>query len=90
MSDRPQILVVREKHGNRYLPAATDEELHASALKLVTNRVEDGYWYYDDEDDAAATRASDIVQASDGTAAWRFLQERDDYEYEGVELTWMG
>jgi hypothetical protein len=40
-----QILVAHEKHGEFYFPASTDEELAKSALYLLTERWNQGYWY---------------------------------------------
>jgi hypothetical protein len=60
---------------------ADDGTLASAALKLLTARVDDGYWYDDvDEQDAMY-----IVACGDGKAAWKFLNDRRDYEYEWVE-----
>lgn len=40
-----QILVSKEKHGTYYYPASTTEELGKSALALLTERFNQGYWY---------------------------------------------
>jgi hypothetical protein len=40
-----KIMVADEKHVTRYLRASTQAELEASALKLLTERHADGYWY---------------------------------------------
>jgi len=79
-----RILVVDEKHGYRYFDAGTEEALHASALKLVTERVEDGYWY----DDEAQQIAERITKKQDGNAAWGFILRRSNskHEYETVRL----
>lgn len=41
------VLVTKEKHGDYFYPAATDEELAASALQILTERDKEGYWYHD-------------------------------------------
>lgn len=42
-----RIIVCEEKHGTFYYPASSDEEWAKSALKILTDRFNDGYWYYD-------------------------------------------
>lgn len=49
MKSNKQILVAREKHGNRYFDASTPELLAKSAFKLLKERWEDEYWYYLDD-----------------------------------------
>jgi hypothetical protein len=41
------VLVTREKHGDYYYSASTDEELAKSALQILTERDAEGYWYQD-------------------------------------------
>lgn len=41
-----KILVCYEKHGNRYLDASTPEKLGESALKVLKERWNEGYFYY--------------------------------------------
>lgn len=50
MSKEAYILVSEEKHGTYYYPAATDEDLAKSALKILTERYEQGYWYHTPEE----------------------------------------
>ena len=45
-----KIAVFTEKHGNRYMKASTDEELQESCLKVLRERMADGYWYYDPDE----------------------------------------
>lgn len=40
-----RIIVAEEKHYTRYLDASTDEALARSALALLTERFNAGYWY---------------------------------------------
>lgn len=42
---RPSVLVCHEKHGNRYFAIPDDEALKRAALKILGDRVKDGYWY---------------------------------------------
>ena len=58
-----------------------DGTLESAALKLLKERVEDGFWY-DDEDQAVA---EDIAKYGSGEKAWKFLESRRDHEYEWVE-----
>lgn len=74
-----QVLVLEEKHDTRLVAA---DDLPAAALNVLSERVEDGYWYYGE----AAERAKNILATGDGDAAWRFLLSRCDAEYEYVEL----
>lgn len=41
-----KIVVFREKHSDRYLDASTPEATGWSFLKILKERVKDGYWYY--------------------------------------------
>lgn len=41
------VLVTDEKHGNSYYDASTPELLAASALTILRDRFNDGYWYYE-------------------------------------------
>lgn len=40
-----QILVLTEKHGDRFFDASTPEKLDWSAAKVLKERAEEGYWY---------------------------------------------
>jgi hypothetical protein len=42
-----QIIVAEEKHGTYYYDASTPEAWAWSSLKILTNRFNEGYWYYD-------------------------------------------
>lgn len=59
-----------------------------AALDLVTQRLEQVFWYENwDEGDPKTQykdRAEEIVKAQDEDKAWKFLQERDEFEYEQV------
>jgi hypothetical protein len=99
------ILVFREKHGNRYFICNTKEDYCRAAIKIIKERLDEG-WYWDEEDDddnqAAAeyagvkrrkryvrkdeTTARQIVESNDLVRAYMFLEERSDYEYEGMYI----
>lgn len=66
----PEVIIAREKHG---------VALHATALGLLKCRVAEGCWYDDPEE------YEWIINSNDESAAWGFLRNRSDYEYEGVE-----
>ena len=59
-----KILIAHEKHGNRYFDASTEELRNAAALKLLTERFDEGYWYYkpNPPDDTLILSAEQIVQ----------------------------
>lgn len=42
-----RIIVCHEKHETRYYDASTDEAWAKSSLKILTDRFNEGYWYYD-------------------------------------------
>ncbi len=82
----PQILV-NDKWDTWVKSGATLED---AALELLTERLEQGFWY-DNWDTGNPTeqyrdRAEKIVKLQDGELAWRFLEERSDAEYEQVEV----
>lgn len=66
-----EVIVADEKHGTA---------LYKTAFGLLKKRVEDGYWY----SDADRLMAETALEGGEDTA-WRFLESRSDYEYEGVE-----
>jgi hypothetical protein len=67
-----EVIVAHEKHGTF---------TYSSALVLLKQRVDDGWWYYDND----LQRAKALVAAGDEENAWRFLESRSDHEYEMVE-----
>ena len=66
------VIVTHEKHGTF---------TYESALSLVKQRLDDGYWYYDEAKDEAQT----VVDGGSEDTAWAFLESRKDVEYEYVE-----
>lgn len=75
------ILVLKEKHGDRHFSFNTPEELRLLAAHIVRERQKEGYFYEDAQHDKL------LIQAlkGDNQAALRFLHNRSDYEYEGIE-----
>lgn len=75
-------ILVHDKWGT-HIVRAEGGTLESAALQLLTERVKQGFWY--DWPDDAAEKAQAIVDRGDGKAAWRFLDNRRDFEYEWVE-----
>lgn len=73
------IIVAREKHGTC---------LYALASDVIRARLEDGFWYDNSGDGNPKhqweDRAREAFESNDENIAWRFLMERNDYEYESV------
>jgi hypothetical protein len=46
----PKLLVFKEKHGQRYFYVHNDKALFKAALKILTERAKEGYWYYKPEE----------------------------------------
>lgn len=88
-----RVLELREKHETRLVaiedgdsPIEKMGAVYTAALGVVRERLADGYWYDGDPENQWEDRARLIVEAGDGKAAWAFLCERDDHQYEGVEI----
>jgi hypothetical protein len=78
----PSILVIKEKHGDRYFNVPDDKTLFAVALMIVTARLRDGWWY-EKPSEEMVKRA---VEAKDGRAAYDVLRARRNAEYEGFSI----
>ena len=82
-----RIILVKDKWDD-YTIDATD--LPTAAFTLLSERVEEGYWYVNWNDDDPKhqyeDRATDIVKRGAAEEAWPFLLERREVEYEWVEL----
>jgi hypothetical protein len=48
--EEPRLLVFKEKHGERNFYIPDDATLFKAALKVLTDRFKEGYWYYKPED----------------------------------------
>lgn len=90
-----RILIVHEKHGNRYFNATSNYELAKVSIKLLKQRFEYKYYHKDDED---YNTIKNIVETNDLTCfkatkyreeepkAFYYLSARAGYEYENIEL----
>lgn len=86
-----RILVLHEKHGDAIYAANSPEQLHRTAVAVVRDRLRDYYDNWDDGDPAHQweDRARALLELQPnlaGEAAWTLLREREDHEYEGLEL----
>jgi hypothetical protein len=59
----PKLLVFKEKHGERYFYIPDDKTLFAAALKVLTQRHGDGYWFYAPEKPLALDFTAEQVAA---------------------------
>jgi hypothetical protein len=74
------ILILHEKHSERYIDAGTnDDSIAAAAAAVVRERIQDGYWY-DDE----AVKSANYYLSRNKALSW--LRTRSRHEYEGVTL----
>lgn len=88
-----RVLVLNEKHGNRYFYIGDETTLYDVAFRIVKQRLEEGHWYTDmsDEDSPMILTLKDVKEAvntRDGRAAWEILlrRSRGEHEYERVEI----
>ena len=79
----PQVLILNEKHGDRYFLVKTEKDLHDIALKVVTQRFKDGYWYYYDDElpELPEISKEQIAQLKDGNVKRALQQAWDSYDY---------
>lgn len=77
-----KILELKMKNGSVFIDVSTDDRLYEAALKIVETRLKSGD-YYESRD---ATIARSIVKVRDSKRAFRFLDGRKSYEYEGFEF----
>lgn len=83
------ILIFKEKHGNRYFVCSTHEDYCKVAMKVLKERTNEKFcWYYDDphEPETSLTKAKEIIANNDTEAAFEFLDDRADWEYEGFDI----
>lgn len=78
----PGVLVAEEKHCTRYLRAGNLQELEASALKLLKERFDEGYWYYEPKKEPTAPAISKEAaeKLPEGNVKKLALQEIRQYE----------
>lgn len=77
----PVFLIVKEKHGDRYFLINSKEDIEKNSLKILKERIE--YWYTDI--DKAIAEA--IIERENGKAAYYFLEERSNGQYEDMSLS---
>lgn len=77
---KTKVMLFHEKHGYRLFLAETQEQMEAAALKVLTDRLADGWWF-DEEDEKEIER---VVKHQDKAAALTIIAERSrqGYEYE--------
>lgn len=80
-----KLLILKEKHGERYFSYTTQEELHLLARFIVSERIEEN-WYEDESNKRVLADLDRVVKSGDGKAAWNVLQARSQWEYEGFEI----
>lgn len=71
-----QLVRFDTKYGAIYYTSDSLENIFSKVLK---ERIEEGYWYLDEEDQEARNALAE-------NKAFNFLLWRQDYEYEGFEV----
>lgn len=79
------ILILKEKHGERYFTYNTAEERHLIARFIVSERMEEGY-YEDEQNKSVLANLKKVLLDGDGKAAFQVLDARSRGEYEGFEI----
>ena len=85
--DNQRRLVINDKYSTYAL--VNPRGVEYAALDLVAQRLSEGWYYnWDDgnEKHQYEDRAEDIVEREWAIGALNFLKERDDHEYEGIEV----
>lgn len=86
-----KILIFKEKHSNRYFDASTVEAHSAACLKILKERLEEGYWYDpgdppDKEDilseEQISSLPTEILKRAESERRKRYLRELANYEEE--------
>src|SRR5712691_5287667 len=73
-----RIIIFREKHGERIFLVETEEKLRAVALKIVTERYNEGYWYENPEapeKPAAMLLTAEQLDVLSGTSVRRAAED---------------
>lgn len=78
------VIIAHEKHDDNRIIRAEDGTIGSAALLLLKERIADGYWYDEDDEEHGLPIATAAIEKG-GAAAWEFLESRRDYEYEWVE-----
>lgn len=79
-----RIIVFKEKHGSRIFDASTDAQLHAACLKVVTERLKEGYWYDKPELPVCNIGMTEeqIGKLPNGTVKYAALKELSEFKEE--------
>jgi hypothetical protein len=82
-----QVLVLHGKHGNEYFDVPDSTALDDVALKILTERFNQGYWYDEDYELYAAIKL--CVENQRAVDAFFLLRRRSEegYEYERIGLS---
>lgn len=56
-----RIIMFEEKHQTRYFDASTDEVLSRACVKVLRERVDEGYWYHRNFDKPERVRSADEI-----------------------------
>lgn len=75
-------LMIKDKWETYTYTVKNSRGVEWAALDVLTQRVEDGFWYYDKD----AKTAKQIVESEDAPKALEFLLSRKDHEYEYIEV----
>lgn len=84
-----QILILHEKHGDRYLDVSTDERLISSVWSVLKARLEEG-WYHDPKWLEIVRKYVDHPELITPAKALGLMNRRKDHEYEGFDLETVG
>ena len=68
----PYILIAEEKYGTRYFDASTTEKMGQACIKLLTDRMNEG-WYFEIKEPEPPEH--DLKQFSKGTRLWKTCKE---------------
>lgn len=75
------ILVLHEKHGDRYIAAGdTEDSIGQAAAAVVRERLRDEFWYLEEHEVQSANHYLERNKAMN------WLRSRSTYEYEGVSV----
>ena len=79
--NKDTIIIFKEKYSDRYFSIPTENDLYAVAWKIFNERKDEG-WY--DVDEEFYDLYKSALKGEKNT--WRYLQARQDFEYEGYEI----
>ncbi len=82
--EKQRIIIFKEKHGNRYFDASTEEKLHIAALKVLKERFESG-WYYEPEEPQGVEEEITGLRTSLEVVKDSYLREQIERKLKHVE-----